>query len=117
MEFKSILKAFCARTTVVLAAACFAQCISAQVTFAPYLQPGDNGPFDSADQMVIAWQTNETTPAGGYQVSFGKSTKYGSIVAPSARVVDNYLAADPSLPISPYSYGAHSNYTAVPQRP
>src|SRR5215469_12097570 len=114
MEFKSTLKAFRARTTAVLAALCLAQCISAQqVTFLPYLQPGDNGPFAAADQILIAWQTNETTPGGGYQVSFGKTTKYGAVVSPSSRIVDNYVAADPSLPVSPYSYGAHSNYTAV----
>ena len=114
MEFKSTLKTLrCARTIAVLTA-CLAPYISAQqVTFSPYLQPGDNGPFGSADQMVIAWQTNETTPGGGYQVSSGKNTQHGATVTPSARVVDNYIAADPSLPVSPYSYGAHSNYTAV----
>src|SRR5215469_6962068 len=114
MEFKSPLNAFLARTIAILVAVCLAQSISAQqVTFQPYLQPGDNGPFTADDQIVIAWQTNETTPGGGYQVSFGKSTKYGATVAPSVRVVDNYITADPSLPVSPSSYGAHSNYTAV----
>ena len=114
MEYKWTLKTSRCRTIAVLAAACIAQCISAQqVTFLPYLQPGDNGPFAAADQIVIAWQTNETMPGGGYQVSFGKSAKYGATTTPSARVVDNYIAADPSLPVSPYSYGAHSNYTAV----
>ena len=114
MEFKSTLKVFRARTIPFLAGACIAQCISAQqVTFPPYLQPGDNGPFGFSDQIVIAWQTNETTPGGGYQVSFGATTNYGATVTPSARVVDNYIAADPSLPVSLYSYGAHSNYTAV----
>jgi uncharacterized repeat protein (TIGR01451 family) len=113
MEMKLILNTFRAGTIAVLAVA-FAQCMSAQqVTFLPYLQPGDNGPFGAADQIVIAWQTNETTPGGGFQVRFGKSSKYGATVNPLARVVDNYIAADPSLPVSPFSYGAHSNYTAV----
>jgi uncharacterized repeat protein (TIGR01451 family) len=94
--------------------AAFAQIASGQqVTFLPYIQPGDNGPFGATDQIVIAWQTNETSPAGVYQVGFGTTTSYGSTAAPSARVVDNYIASDPSLPVSPFSYGAHSNYTAV----
>jgi hypothetical protein len=84
-----------------------------QVTFMPYIQLGDNGPMGATDQILIAWQTNETTPGGGYTVSYGTSVTYGSSVTPSARVVDNYIAADPTLPVSPFSYGAHSNYVAI----
>lgn len=115
MTFESWLTRLPAlRTMVIVTGVAFAQIASGQqVTFFPYIQPGDNGPFGATDQVVIAWQTNETSPAGGYQVSFGTSTSYGSTVAPSARVVDNYIAADPSLLVSPYSYGAHSNYAAV----
>src|SRR5260370_21621519 len=32
------------------------------VTYKPYIQPGDNGPFGTQDQMVIAWQTHEAAP-------------------------------------------------------
>jgi hypothetical protein len=32
------------------------------VTYKPYIQPGDNGPFGAKDQMVIAWQTDEVSP-------------------------------------------------------
>ena len=32
------------------------------VTYLPYIQPGDAGPFGASDQMVVAWQTNETAP-------------------------------------------------------
>src|SRR5215467_14633245 len=86
------------------------------VTFRPYIQPGDNGPFGPTDQMVVVWQTDEANPASSaYAVQFG--TSLASLVsAPvSARVVDNYLAADPqfsSLTL-PFRYGAHSDYSAV----
>jgi uncharacterized repeat protein (TIGR01451 family) len=115
MIFKSLLlKSPTSGAIAILASLSFIQLASGQqVTFSPYIQPGDNGPFGTSDQMVIAWQTNETTPGGGYQVNFGTTTGYGSTVTPSARVVDNYIAADPSLPVSPFSYGAHSNYTAL----
>ena len=85
-----------------------------QVTFAPYIQLGDNGPFGPTDQIVIAWQTNESAPnPSAYKVEYGASDDEHRSITPSARVVDNYLAADPSLPTIPTAYGAHSNYTAV----
>ena len=79
-----------------------------QVTFAPYLQLGDNGPFGPTDQIVVAWQTDEASPkASAYKVEFRQSQSGESeirqshgdrhAVVPKARVVDNYLAADPSL--------------------
>jgi hypothetical protein len=91
--------------------------ISAQVvTYLPYIQPGDNGSFGAWDQMIVAWQTNETEPhPGAYSLwvadnpSFEKATQ----IQPVSRVVDNYLAADPatfgSLTI-PTAYGAHTDY-------
>ena len=90
-----------------------------QVTFSPYIQLGDNGTFGSKDQIVVAWQTDETTPkASAYKVEFWVSESRASehdsrFVSPQARIVDNYLAADPALPTVPGAYGAHSNYTAV----
>jgi uncharacterized repeat protein (TIGR01451 family) len=98
-----------------LATALLAPGASAQiVTYKPYIQPGDNGPFGAKDQIVIAWQTNESSPrVSAYSVEFGKTAAYGRSVSPQARLVDNYLAADPSLPIPPTASGAHSNYSAV----
>jgi uncharacterized repeat protein (TIGR01451 family) len=96
---------------VVWAPAAFAQLA---VTYKPYIQPGDNGSFGAADQIVIAWQTNETSPnTSAYSVQYGQSSAYGQRVTPSARVVDNYLAADPSLPVPLTASGPHSNYSAV----
>jgi len=85
------------------------------VTYKPYIQPGDNGPFGAKDQMVIAWQTNEASPnPGAFTVQFGDRPSYGSSVTPQGRVVDNYLAADPTLPPPlPTASGPHSNYSAV----
>lgn len=100
-----------------------------EVTFAPYLQLGDNGPLGPADQIVIAWQTNEVSPnPSAYKVEFSQADGNAGFpsfwgwdrrsdgphtVTPSARVIDNYLAADPTLPTVPGAYGAHSNYVAV----
>ena len=84
------------------------------VTYKPYIQPGDNGPFGVKDQMVIVWQTDEASPnPAAYAVQFGKSVSYGQSVTPQGRVVDNYLSADPTLPIPPTASGPHSNYAAV----
>src|SRR5467141_944788 len=84
------------------------------VTYKPYIQPGDNGPFGAKDQMVIAWQTDESSPnPGAFTVQFGKSVSYGQSVTPQGRVVNNYLSADPALPIPPTASGPHSNYAAV----
>jgi uncharacterized repeat protein (TIGR01451 family) len=114
--------------TIVVSAACAPAAFGQQVTFLPYLQLGDNGPLGPKDQMVIAWQTDESSPkTSGYKVvfkevngesregedEFGEGARNSSSVTPQARVVDNYLAADPSLPAIPGAYGPHSNYTAV----
>jgi hypothetical protein len=110
------------RVLIVMAGAALAPAaFSQQVTFAPYIQLGDNGPFGPADQIVLAWQTNETSPnASAYKVELQRADndrRFGGdrrvVVVPKARVVDNYLAADPSLPAIPGAYGPHSNYTAV----
>ena len=97
--------------------ACSAAPVTAQVvSYLPYIEPGDNGPFGAKDQMIVTWQTNESNPVpGAYEVEFGKSLSSLAPAPISARVVDNYLSADPqfaSLPL-PFKYGAHSNYTAV----
>jgi uncharacterized repeat protein (TIGR01451 family) len=85
-----------------------------QVTYKPYIQPGDNGPFGAKDQMVIAWQTDEASPnPSAFNVQFGQSVSYGQNVTPQGRVVDNYLSADPALPVPPTASGPHSNYAAV----
>jgi len=84
------------------------------VTYKPYIQPGDNGSFGPKDQMVIAWQTDEASPnPGAFTVQFGTSVSYGQTVTPQGRVVDNYLSADPALPVPPTASGPHSNYAAV----
>lgn len=84
------------------------------VTYKPYIELGDAGSFGASDQMVVAWQTGEASPApGAYLVEFGTRPSYGASVTPSARVVDNYLAADPTLPVPPTASGPHSNYSAV----
>ena len=111
----------CGASRMLLTAAIFTVCGASlvfgqgvTVTYSPYLQPGDNGPFGATDQVVVAWQTNESSPnAGNYHVEFGTSINYGNATTPTGRVVDNYLAADPSLPTSPFTYGAHTNYVAL----
>jgi uncharacterized repeat protein (TIGR01451 family) len=87
---------------------------SQEVTFFPYIQLGANGTLGPTDQVVIAWQTNETSPnPSAYKVEFSADDRGHGSVTPNGRVVDNYLAADPSLPTVPGAYGAHTNYTAV----
>src|SRR5258707_8963943 len=100
---------------VVLSAALIAPAAFSQtVTYKPYIQPGDNGSFGASDQMVVAWQTSERSAnTYAYSVEFGTSVSYGRTVTPQGRVVDNYLAADPALPVPPPASGAHSNYSAV----
>lgn len=105
-----ILRTLTFVASVALAPAVFGQ----QVTFSPYIQLGDNGPFGATDQIVVAWQTDETSPkASEYKVEFGQFDYGHNSVVPQARVIDNYLAADSSLPTIPGAYGAHANYTAV----
>ena len=85
-----------------------------QVTYKPYVQPGDASAFGPKDQIVVAWQTSETAPqSGAYRVEFGSTSGYGSVAVTNGRVVNNYLAADPSLPVSPTAPGPHTDYHAV----
>jgi uncharacterized repeat protein (TIGR01451 family) len=105
-----LLRALTFTLSAALAPALFGQ----QVTFAPYIQLGDHGPLGPTDQIVIAWQTDDTTPnPSAYKVEFGEFGYGNHGVRPQARVIDNYLAADPSLPTIPGAYGPHTNYTAV----
>lgn len=105
---------------------CAPAAFSQEVTFFPYIQLGANGTLGPSDHIVIAWQTNETTPnPSAYKVHFAAGERangfgdaddehgHSSSVTPQGRVIDNYLAADPSLPTIPGAYGAHTNYTAV----
>jgi len=89
-----------------------------EVTYQPYIQPGDSGPFGPADQMLVAWQTDESMPnPAAYVVRYGSDPdlKHAVEIHPAGRIVDNYLTADPvfaSLSI-PTAYGAHTDYYAV----
>jgi hypothetical protein len=96
-------------------AACLAPLAAAQkVTYKPYIELGDAGSFGSTDQAVVTWQTDESSPnPAAYMVEFGPTLSYGTAVTPSGRVVNNYLSADPTLPVPPTAPGPHSNYTAV----
>src|ERR1700761_7110425 len=58
-DLRSLLRSLGVLATVAVAPMTFAQ----QVTFSPYIQLGDNGPLGPTDQIVIAWQTNESSPA------------------------------------------------------
>jgi uncharacterized repeat protein (TIGR01451 family) len=104
------------RALTLVASAAFAPlAFGQQVTFYPYIQLGDNGSFGPSDQIVIAWQTSEASPkASAYKVEIKKAGEHDRrSVTPQARVIDNYLSSDPSLPAVPGAYGPHSNYTAV----
>ena len=96
-------------------ATCFAPAGAAQnVTYKPYIELGDAGSFGPSDQMVVAWQTDEKAPnPSAYSVEVGITTAYGASVTPSARVVNNYLAADSTLPVPLAAPGPHSDYTGV----
>lgn len=84
-----------------------------QVTYKPYVQPGGEGSFGPHDQMVIAWQTDESAPSSAYSVEFEGPGGVGGSVRVAGRVIDNYLAADPSLPVPPTAPGPRVNYTAL----
>ncbi len=97
-----------------LAAGSVFQVHAAQITYQPYIQPGDAGRFGIHDLKVIAWQTDETNPDNAaYSVEFGTSGNFGRSAEVASHVVDNYLSADPSLPLPPTASGAHVNYYAV----
>ena len=105
-----------AASTACLAYAMSAAALAQTVSFRPYIQPGDNGPFGPKDQMVVAWQTNETLAnPDAYTVQYGRSPDQLVPAPISGRVVDDYLSADPqfSALTLPFKYGAHVNYVAV----
>lgn len=84
------------------------------VLYKPYVQLGDAPTFKAKDQMVIAWQTDESKPNNSaYTTDYGTSTSYGTTMHPIGRIVDNYLAADPSLPGPPTAPGPRVNYAAL----
>lgn len=118
MKLHSLIGTF-SRLQIPAAMICFALAPAAfgqQITFSPYLQLGDNGALGPRDQIVVAWQTDETAPnTSAYKVEFSAGEHDSRTVNPRARVIDNYLAADPALPAIPGAYGAHTNYTAVLQ--
>ena len=71
-----------------------------QVTFQPYIQPGDASGFGPNDQMVIAWQTDESSPnSSAYVIEWATDPdfRHSWTVHPCGRAVDNYLSADPTL--------------------
>src|SRR6516164_5576715 len=83
------------------------------VLYKPYIQLGDASKFGAKDQMVVAWQTNETKPSSAYTVEYGTSTAYGSTAAPKGRTVNNYLSGDPALPVPPTAPGPRVNYYSL----
>jgi uncharacterized repeat protein (TIGR01451 family) len=110
------------RLRVVAASLAAAVCVAAvpssaravQVTYQPYIQPGDASGFSRHDLMVIAWQTDERSPSpDSYRVSFGRGDQLDQQTVAAGRVVNDYLSADPALPHPPNAPGAHVNYHAV----
>lgn len=88
------------------------------VTYLPYIQPGDSGGFGPSDQMIVAWQTDEAgAHPNAYSVAFGTEAdlSHATSVTPAGRVVDHYLSADPVLAAVsvPTAYGAPTDYYAV----
>src|SRR5712671_2459872 len=87
-------------------------------TYLPYIQPGDSAGFGPNDQMIVAWQTNESAAhPTAYSVAFGTEADFShaTTITPAGRVVDHYLSADPVLAAVsiPTAYGAHTDYYAV----
>ena len=87
---------------------------ASQVTYQPYIQPGNAAKLGKHDLKVIAWQTDETNPNNdAYVVEFGETPHFGHSAKVASHIVDNYLSADSSLPIPANASGAHVNYYAV----
>lgn len=101
---------------VATATTLLSSCVSPafELTYQPYIQPGDASYLTHRDVKVIAWQTDEAHPsASSYWVEYGPTPEFGSRAAVKGRVVDDYLSADPSLPIPETASGAHVNYYAT----
>ena len=91
-----------------------ASALAMEVTYQPYIQPGDSSAFRHHDVKVIAWQTDESNPnAAAYSVEFGRSPFPRQHAKVDGRVVDDYLSADASLPVPATAAGAHVNYYAA----
>jgi len=91
-----------------------AEAQATEVTYQPYIQPGDAGKLGRHDLKVIAWQTDESMPNdASYVVEYGRTPRYGRRAVVKSHVVDDYLSADPSLPVPPTASGAHVNYYSV----
>jgi len=122
MFSKQVAVALCIAVASVVALALFvlaneelvkSQPVTAAILYQPYIQPGDASGFGIKDQMVIAWQTDEQLPnPRAYSVEFSNNLRRETVV-PTGRVVDNYLAADPSLPIPRTAPGPRVNYYAL----
>src|SRR5260370_26919928 len=70
------------------------------VVYKPYIQSGDASTFGAKDQMVVAWQTDEIKPGNSaFTVDYGTTASYSKTVNPTCRIVNNYLSANPSLPV------------------
>jgi hypothetical protein len=83
------------------------------ITYAPYIQPGDAGALGAPEQIVIAWQSDESTPhSSAYKVEFGQGAGLDRQASVAGRIVDQYLAAERALPIPPTAYGPHTNYVS-----
>src|SRR5580700_7325460 len=95
------IKSMISKRRLFLAAAISVGLLNAQsVTYLPYIQPGDSGGFGPTDQMIVAWQTNETAAhPNAYSVALGtdEDFKHATPITPVGRVVDHYLSADPVL--------------------
>ncbi|MBI1396785.1 MAG: hypothetical protein GC151_12450 [Betaproteobacteria bacterium] len=88
---------------------------AAGITYQPYVQPGDASEIGARDLKVVAWQSEGgVVDTSAYRVEFGRSAgHYDSTAVVRGRVVDDYLSADPALPVPPDASGAHVNYYAV----
>lgn len=88
--------------------------LALEVTYQPYIQPGDASRFKAHDIKVVAWQTDEKAAnAASYTVEYGLNLNYTQKASVKGRVVDNYLSADPSLPVPVTASGPHVNYYAT----
>src|SRR2546429_9726125 len=78
-EKDSVSGFWCALLGIAVAA-CFASAATAQeVHYKRYIELGDAGAFGTKDQMIVAWQTDESAPnPSGYTVEFGTTPSYGA---------------------------------------
>lgn len=85
-----------------------------ELTYQPYIQPGDADTLKGRDVKVIAWQTDQATPnPQAYRIEYGPTPRAHHHATVEGRVVDDYLSADASLPVPATASGAHVNYYAT----